>query len=117
MAYREVTVLEVREVLRQWLSGVAKARIALNTGADRRTVRRYVTAAKAAGLTVESGPRALTDELAERILKSLRGQRDREHGDAWARCKEQRGFIETLLKQDVRLTKVPRPEAVQRARD
>lgn len=108
MAYREVTVLEVREVLRQWLSGVAKARIALNTGADRKTVRRYVTAAEAAGLAVEHGPGALTDELAERILKSLRGQREREHGDSWARCEEQRAFIEKLLKQDVRLTKVHR---------
>lgn len=108
MAYREVTVIEVREVLRQWLMGVAKARIALNTGTDRKTVRRYVTFAEREGLSVERGPDALTDELVARILSGLRGQRDREHGDAWARCEEAKAFVEKLLKQDVRLTKVHR---------
>jgi hypothetical protein len=58
-----VTVIEVREMLRQWLMGVAKARIALNTGADRKTVRRYVATAEREGLSVERGPEALTDEL------------------------------------------------------
>jgi hypothetical protein len=73
MAYREVTVIEVREVLRQWLMGVAKARIALNTRADRKTVRRCVTTAEREGLSVEQGPDALTDELVARILSGLRG--------------------------------------------
>lgn len=41
MAYREVTVIEVREVLRQWLVGGGQ-HIAFNTGADRKTVRRCI---------------------------------------------------------------------------
>lgn len=55
MAFREVSVNEIREVLRVWL-GVAGLpapgyrTIAAHCGVDRKTVRRYVEAAQAAGL-------------------------------------------------------------------
>ena len=55
MAFREVSVNEIREVLRVWL-GVAGSpapgyrTIAAHCGLDRKTVRRYVEAAQAAGL-------------------------------------------------------------------
>ena len=55
MAFREVSVNEIREVLRVWL-GVAGLpapgyrTIAAHCGVDRKTVRRYVEAAHAAGL-------------------------------------------------------------------
>jgi DNA-binding CsgD family transcriptional regulator len=39
MAFREVTVLEVKEILRQWLAGVPKRRIAQQLGLDVKTVR------------------------------------------------------------------------------
>ena len=45
MAYREVTMLEVKEVLRLWLAGVPKKRIAVQLGLNVKTVRRYVGAA------------------------------------------------------------------------
>ena len=34
MAYREVTMVEVKEVLRQWLAGGARKRIAVRLGLD-----------------------------------------------------------------------------------
>ena len=40
MAYREVTMLEVKEVLRLWLSGIHKKRIAAQLGLNIKTVRR-----------------------------------------------------------------------------
>ena len=43
MAFREVTMLEVKEVLRLWLLGVPKRRVAEQLGFDVKTVRRYVT--------------------------------------------------------------------------
>ena len=55
MAYREVTMLEVKEVLRLWLGGIPKKRIALQLGLDVKTVRRYVAAAWAGGLRREAG--------------------------------------------------------------
>jgi DNA-binding CsgD family transcriptional regulator len=46
MAYREVSVIEAVEVLRQWLTGLGYRRIAAGLGLDRKTVRRYVEAAE-----------------------------------------------------------------------
>lgn len=56
MAFREVSVYEVREVLRVWLGagGAGPApgyrKVAERCGVDRKTVRRYVEAAEAVGL-------------------------------------------------------------------
>ena len=42
MAFREVRVFEVREVLRLWLAGEELRSIARLSQVDRKTVRRYV---------------------------------------------------------------------------
>jgi hypothetical protein len=41
MTYREVCMLEVKEVLRPWLAGQAKKAIARQVGSDPKTVRSY----------------------------------------------------------------------------
>ena len=51
MTYRELTMIDVREVLRRWAAGHSNRQIARETGADRDTVGRYVSAAQEAGLT------------------------------------------------------------------
>ncbi|MFP5072218.1 hypothetical protein ACLFMI_21460 [Pseudonocardia nantongensis] len=61
MAYREVFVIEIREVLRAWLAGKGLRKIAEQTGVDRKTARRYVDAAVAAGLVRDGGEEQLTD--------------------------------------------------------
>ena len=54
---------EVREVLRQWLgSELGLRRIAERAGVDRKTARRYIDAAVAAGL-VRDGGRAAADAM------------------------------------------------------
>jgi hypothetical protein len=50
MAFREVPMFEIREVLRLWLAGEGLRAIARLVRVDRKTVRRYVAAAEAAGL-------------------------------------------------------------------
>jgi putative transposase len=50
MAYRELHVVEVKEVLRLWSRGRGFRTVAQRTGVNRKTVRRYVEAAKKAGL-------------------------------------------------------------------
>ena len=40
MAFREVDVIEVREVLRAWLAGQGLRRVAQRAGVDRKTARR-----------------------------------------------------------------------------
>jgi DNA-binding CsgD family transcriptional regulator len=39
MAYREVTMIEITEVLRQWLAGAGRKQIARQLGLDPKTVR------------------------------------------------------------------------------
>ena len=45
MAFREVRVFEVREILRLWLRGEGVRASERLSGVDRKTVRRYVEAA------------------------------------------------------------------------
>ena len=51
MVFREVSVIEIREALRAWLAGKSERAVAAQAGVDRKTSRRYVTAAVAAGLS------------------------------------------------------------------
>jgi hypothetical protein len=50
VAFRELGVAEVREVLRGWLEGIGLRTVAERAGVDRKTARRYVQAAVAEGL-------------------------------------------------------------------
>ena len=62
MAYRELFVVEVREVLRLWQAGRGYRTVASMLSMDRKTVRRYVEAAQAIGVARDVGW-ALTDEV------------------------------------------------------
>ena len=46
MAFREVLVTEVREVLRAWLAGLGKRPAAARAGVDVKTAARYIRAAR-----------------------------------------------------------------------
>jgi hypothetical protein len=50
MAYRELGVIEIREVLRRFCRGESVRAIARVTRSDRKTVAKYVAAAGAVGL-------------------------------------------------------------------
>ena len=63
MAFREVSVVVVKEILRLWLSGHGYRSVARLAMVDPKTVRRYVKAAVAAGLDRERGEQQLTEEL------------------------------------------------------
>lgn len=83
--FREVSVNEIREVLRVWL-GVAGLpapgyrRIAAHCGLDRKTVRRYVEAAQAAGLCRDDDVSAVDDELIGAVAEAVRPVRPHGHG-------------------------------------
>jgi transposase len=102
MAFREVSVIEVREVLRAWLMGVGLRKVAEQAGVDRKTARRYVEAAQAAGLVREGGAGQLTDELIGQVVDRVRPVRaDGRHGASWAvleaRHEQIRGWVEQGL--------------------
>lgn len=109
MAFREVTMLEIKEVLWRWLRGESKKSISRQLGVARNTVRRYVEAAEAEGLAPSAGRESLTEAQLGAVLVRLRTPAaPREHGDAWATCVARRSFIETKLAEGLRLTKVHR---------
>ena len=72
MGFREVSVIEVREVLRGWLDGSGPRTVAERAGVDRKTARRYVEAARAAGLGRGAGFEAVDDELVAAVVAAVR---------------------------------------------
>src|SRR3981189_1646106 len=81
--YREVSVIEIREVLRAWLSGAGLRAVAAQAGVDRKTARRYGAAAVEAGLDRDCGVEQLSDELIGAVVTAVRPDRPQGHGQAW----------------------------------
>jgi transposase len=106
MTYREVSVIEVKEILRLWLEGRSLRAVTALAGADRKTVRRYVEAAQAAGLTQECGLSQLTDELLGSVIGVVRPDRPRGVGQARDSLEAHREQIAGWLEKDLTLTKV-----------
>ncbi len=82
--FREVRVYEIREVLRLWLRGKGLRSIERLSSVDRKTVRRYVTAAVEAGLDRAGGEEQLDDVLLAAVCEAVRPHRPDGHGAAWA---------------------------------
>src|SRR5262245_66679492 len=70
MAYRELGVIEIREVLRRFCRGDGLQAIARGTGSDRKTVGKYVAAAVAAGL--RRGDPAPTEDHVAAVRAAVR---------------------------------------------
>ena len=62
MAYREVTRVDIQEIIRRWQKGEGYRRIASGTGLSRNTVRKYLAAVKAEGIT-QDGTIPTDDQL------------------------------------------------------
>ncbi|HUE68906.1 MAG TPA: DDE-type integrase/transposase/recombinase [Candidatus Acidoferrum sp.] len=107
MAFREVTMLEVKEVVRRWIAGEEKRAIARQVGVSRNTVRRYVKAAIKCGLR-QGAAVELTDERLAPLLVELKTPAERTRGESWAVCEARRSFIATKLTEEVKLSKVAR---------
>ena len=105
MAYREVSVIEVVEVLRQWLTGLGYRRIAAGLGLDRKTVRRYVEAAERGGLSRGSAAEELTEGMIGAVLQAVRAEGPSVHGETWKVCEENLGKLKEWVDQGLRLTK------------
>lgn len=83
MGFREVSVVEIREVLRAWLEGAGLRTAGERAGVDRKTARRYVQAAEVAGLDRAAGIESVTDELVGAVVAAVRPSRPNGHGAAW----------------------------------
>lgn len=66
MAYRELNMIEVKEVLRRHQAGQSLRRIARETGLDRKTVKRYVDAL--------NGSEGTDDERVQHTVQEVQGR-------------------------------------------
>jgi transposase len=106
MAFREVPVFEIREVLRVWLAGGGLRAITRLVRVDRKTVRRYVAAAEAAGVVRDGGEAQLTDELIGAVCEAVRPARPGGHGAAWDALVPHEELIRGWVDRGLRLTKI-----------
>ena len=104
--FREVSVIEVREVLRAWLAGAGLRRVAAQAGVDRKTARRYVAAAVAAGLDRDCGVEQLSDELIGQVVAAVHPERPNGHGAAWEALQAEHDRIEKWVARGLTVVKI-----------
>jgi transposase len=100
MAFREVRVFEVREVLRLWLRGEGIRSTERLAGVDRKTVRRYVVAAVELGLVRVGSEEQLSDEFVGSVVEAVRPHRADGRGESWGLLVANHQLIEDWLKKD-----------------
>jgi transposase len=105
VAFREVGVHEIREVLRLWLRGEGFRSVARLARVDRKTVRRYVEAARACGLDQAGGEGQLGDELLSRVAERVRPHRADGHGQSWALLAAHHAQFKELLDEGLTVVK------------
>jgi len=108
MAYRELTMIDVKEVLRRWSAGHGDRKIGREAGVDRKTVARYTEMAKKLGL--ERG-HELTDEEVHDVAQCVQSRPILLPSEGWNDVAQHRTRIESWLAGDdetrpLRLTKV-----------
>lgn len=106
MAFREVTVVQIKEALRRWLRGEGERTIARGVGVDRKTARRYIAAAMELGVERSGGDEQLTDELIGQLVERVRPHRPDGHGAAWRTLLNEEQQITAWVKDDLTVTKI-----------
>jgi transposase len=106
MAFREVSVIEIREVLRGWLGGAGLRTVAAQAGVDRKTARRYVQAAQAAGVVRDGGLGQVSDEVIGEVVAAVRPERPAGHGSAWQLLTAEQEQIAAWVKQGLTVVKI-----------
>src|SRR5215218_8498642 len=106
MAFREVHVMEIREVLRGWLAGAGLRTVAAQAGVDRKTARRYVRAAQQAGTVREGGVGQVTDEVIGAVVSAVRPVRPAGRGSAWQQLEVERERITSWVGQGLTVVKI-----------
>ena len=107
MAFKEVSVSQVKEVLRRWLhADEGVRRVAMGAGVDRKTAQRYIDAAQALGATREGGPGQLSDELVAAVVQAVQPGRRVGRGEAWSALQAHHGFVQELIDKGVTVVKV-----------
>ena len=100
MAFREVRVFEMREVLRLWLRGEGIRPVSRLVGMDRKTVRRYIDTAEELGVDRAGGEDQLSDEVLGRVVERVRPERTDGRGEARRLLDAHRGQLKVWLDEE-----------------
>ena len=106
MAYRELHMIELQEVLRRFTLGDGLRAIARGTGMDRKTVSKYIRAGQGVGLR-RGGPPPTAEQVAA-VAAQAHAPRAPVPSDAAQTLAPHRAQIQAWLAEGVRLTKVHR---------
>lgn len=104
--YREVSVIEVRELLRVWMAGAGLRRVGVLAGVDRKTARDYTNAAELAGLDRGGDLDQLTDELIGAVIEGVRPGRPDGHGATWELLRANHNQIVEWVDKDLTVVKI-----------
>lgn len=97
MGFRELTMIDVRELLRRFQAGESARRAARETAADRKTVKRYYEAAAACSVTRTT---PLDDELVANIARHVQARPPAPASDPWRALEPHRPQIKAWLEGD-----------------
>lgn len=105
MSYRELIMIDIKEMLRRRAAGQSTRATARDTGVDRKTVARYFEAADALSLPREREP---TDTEVHEVAQRVQARVEPEASDEWKEIGEHRARIEAWLaqKRPLRLAKI-----------
>ena len=92
MSYRELSMIEVKEVLRRREAGQALREIARETGLDRKTVRRYVEAAG------ETDGEVDTEVVVQQVVQAVQVRAPQPPSEPRGRIDAHRELITSWLK-------------------
>jgi transposase len=108
VAFRELAVVTVREILRRWKLGEGFRTIEAHVGVDRKTVRRYVTAARSKGLSREEGGRAVDDQLVAEVVAEITPGAPAAVGRSRQFCRDHAEQIEGWVREGCKAPKIRR---------
>ena len=99
-------MFEVHEVLRFWMAGRGLRAIALVVPPDRKTVRRIVQTATAAGLVRDGGDGQLTELFIAGVVGMLAQDRPDRHGDMWVTIMGEHARLADWVQAEVPVVKM-----------
>ncbi len=110
MAYRELFVVEIKELLRLWAGGYGYRAVARMAGTDRKTARRYIEVAEALGLVrgAEGRSQALDDGFVAQVVGQVRPGARSEPGAMREHCRAHAKLIRGWFEQGCKSPKVAR---------
>ena len=111
MSFRELTMIDVKEVLRRWAAGQSARQMAREGVVSRRTATRYIEAAKSLGLVPSD---ELTDERVRSVAQCVQARPAPTVSDPRQLLEAHRIQIEKWLNQDEPLTLVRIQELLAR---